>query len=300
MSLLHDNSKMAFLLQISTMNQIVGQVSAKHGVFKFFNSDVFIGSSLREYGEFSEIEFSMMEKFVQIGDTIIDIGANIGCFTVPLAKKVGFTGNVLAFEPQKKIYDLLNDNIELNKLKNVKVYNSGLGEKESSVELNYIDYSKIGNFGGICINNAFNNNDSAQLENKKKYKVDVITLDNLLDIEKCAFIKIDAECMELNILKGGTKFIKKFRPIMWIENHDELPNKLNKYLLNADYNLYWMYTLYFNKDNYFINDINHYDKLATLNVLAIPKENKKYIIDDRFDKIIDEYTKYTQCFMTKF
>ena len=107
---------MAFLLQISTMNQIlqsstvnqiVGQVSGKHGVFKFFNNDIYVGSSLREYGEFSEIEYSMMEKFVQDGDTVIDVGANIGCFTVPLAKKVGFTGRVIAFEPQLKIYGLL-------------------------------------------------------------------------------------------------------------------------------------------------------------------------------------------------
>ena len=300
---------MAFLLQISTMNQIlqsstvnqiVGQVSGKHGVFKFFNNDIYVGSSLREYGEFSEIEYSMMEKFVQDGDTVIDVGANIGCFTVPLAKKVGFTGRVIAFEPQLKIYDLLNDNLELNNLKNARVYNAGLGEEESTTELGYFDYSKIGNFGGICINNHYDNNDSAELENKKKYKVGVITLDTLLDIEKCNFIKIDAECMELDILKGGIKFIEKFRPIMWVENHDEFPNKLNKYLLNINYNLYWMYTLYYNKNNYFTNDINHFGELATLNVLAIPKENKKYCIDDCFDKIFNENTKYTQCFRATF
>ena len=167
-------------------------------------------------------------------------------------------------------------------------------------ELGYFDYSKTGNFGGICINNHYDNNDSAQLENKNKYKVGVITLDNLLDMEKCNFIKIDAECMELDILKGGIKFLEKFRPTMWIENHYEFPNKLNKYLLNIDYNLYWMYTVYYNKNNYFANDINHFGEIATLNVLAIPKENKKYCIDDRFDKIINENTKYTQCFRATF
>ena len=48
------------------------------------------------------------------------------------------------------------------------------------------------NLSIFCNNHFDNNNDSAQLENKKKYKVGVITLDNLLDIEKCNFIKIDA------------------------------------------------------------------------------------------------------------
>ena len=49
-----------------------------------------------------------------------------------------------------------------------------------------------------------------------------------------------------------------------------------------------MYTVYYNKNNYFANE--QLPALATLNVLAVPKENKKYCIDDRFDKIINENT----------
>ena len=66
----------------------IGEVKAKHGVFSFCHFDKYIGLAMREYGEFSEIELSLMSKFIMEGDVVFDIGANIGAFTVPLAKKL--------------------------------------------------------------------------------------------------------------------------------------------------------------------------------------------------------------------
>ena len=63
-----------------------------------------------------------------------------------------------------------------------------------------------------------------------------------MEIEKCNFMKIDVELMELDILTGGKKFFKKFRPILWIENHQFYPNEINKFLLENDYNAYWVYS----------------------------------------------------------
>ena len=97
--------------------------------------------------------------------------------------------------------------------------------------------------------------------------------------------------MELDVLTGGINFLKKFRPILWIENHQKYPNKINKFLLKNDYNPYWVYSKVFNESNYFLNDINYYGELATLNTLAIPKEDYRFSMDKKFDKIIDSYTK---------
>ena len=267
----------------------IGEVKAKHGVFSFCHFDEYIGLSLREYGEFSEIELSLMSKFIMKDDVVFDIGSNIGAFTVPFAKKVGELGQVYAFEPQKVIYELLQDNVNKNKLKNVKVYNVGMGKKKEELELNEIDYSKVGNFGGV----SFKVDSSSFTKNikNKKYKVKIINLDEFMEIEKCNFMKIDVEFMELDILTGGKKFLKKFRPILWIENHEFYPNKINKFLLENDYNAYWAYSNIFNESNYFINDHNYFDKLATLNTLAIPKEDYRFSMDKRFDKILDFYTK---------
>ena len=267
----------------------IGEVKAKHGVFSFCHFDEFIGLSMREYGEFSEIELSLMLKFIMKDDVVFDIGANIGAFTVPFAKKVGDFGEVYSFEPQKLIYEILNENVNKNKLKNVKVFNIGVGKKEEELELNDIDYSKVGNFGGV----SFKYESSSFTKNikNKKYKVKVKNLDQLTEIKKCNFIKMDVEFMELEILTGGKNFLKKFRPILWIENHELYPNKINKFLLENDYNAYWVYSTAFNKSNYFINDNNYFGELGTLNTLAIPIEDNRFSLDKKFDKIIDHYSK---------
>ena len=80
--------------------------------------------------------------------------------------------------------------------------------------------------------------------------------------------------MEMEVLKGGKEFLSKFRPILWIENHynPKKPNTINQYLLENDYIPYWTVANLFNADNYFVNDENHYKKIATINTLAIPLE----------------------------
>ena len=274
---------------MDNLEKHIGEVKAKHGVFSFCHFDEYIGLSLREYGEFSEIELSLMSKFIMKDDVVFDIGSNIGAFTVPFAKKVGELGQVYAFEPQKVIYDLLQDNVNKNKLKNVKIFNVGMGKKKEELELNEIDYSKVGNFGGV----SFKYDSSSFTKNikNKKYKVKITNLNEFMEIEKCNFMKIDVELMELDILTGGKNFLKKFRPILWIENHQFYPNEINKFLLENDYNAYWAYSNMFNESNYFINDNNYFGELATLNTLAIPKEDFRFSMDKQFDKIIDLYTK---------
>ena len=201
----------------------IGEVKAKHGVFSFCHFDEYIGLSLREYGEFSEIELSLMSKFIMKDDVVFDIGSNIGAFTVPFAKKVGELGQVYAFEPQKVIYDLLQDNVNKNKLKNVKVFNVGMGKKKEELELNEIDYSKVGNFGGV----SFKYDSSSFTKNikNKKYKVKIINLNEFMEIEKCNFMKIDVELMELDILTGGKNFLKNLDQFCGLKITNFIPTK---------------------------------------------------------------------------
>tara|TARA_B100000989_G_scaffold87162_1_gene62774 strand:+ start:320 stop:649 length:330 start_codon:yes stop_codon:yes gene_type:complete len=109
------------------MNNFVGTVNAKHGIFKFCHFDEFIGLAIREYGEYSELELNIILNFINEEDIVFDIGANIGCFTVPMAKKVGSKGKVISFEPQPFIKKLLLENIKSNNIDNVKIMNQGLG-----------------------------------------------------------------------------------------------------------------------------------------------------------------------------
>ena len=275
---------MAFYLQISFMNYI-RKINSKHGIFNFCNSDLMIGRSLIEYGEFSEIEFSAMNKFIKDGDIILEIGANIGCFCIPIAKKVGSNGKVYAFEPQKFIFNLLKKNIECNELKNVQVFNNAIGNTNKILELNDFDYSQQGNFGGIGLKEDYDNSCCARIKGTKKNKIQTFTLNNFLNLKKCNFIKIDVELMELDVLSGGNEFIKKFRPIIWLENQNDFPNKINDYLLSIEYQPFWMETWLYNQNNYFLNQSNFFGKTCTLNTLAIPKEVSNNYMTIFFDKV---------------
>ena len=269
---------------------MIGRVKAKHGTFYFCNYDEFIGLAIREYGEYSELELKTILKFIKEGDTVFDIGANIGCFSVPLAKKVGSTGKIFACEPQPFINKLLRKNIQANNLNNIKVINEGLGAKREILNLDDFDYSTVGNFGGISFSGR-NNQKYMKKKTNKKHSIKFTNLDEFLDIDQCNFLKIDVELMELNVLKGAKNFIKKFRPIIWIENHREYPNLLNKYLLNIDYKPFWATTMLYNPNNYFVNDNNYYVNSATINTLAIPKEKDTTFLEyDWFNEIDDEYT----------
>ena len=126
----------------------------------------------------------------------------------------------ICFEPQPFINKLLKKNIQENNLDNIRIVNEGLGAKNEILKLEDFDYTTVGNFGGISLTGR-NNLNYAQKKTKNKHRVKVRTLNEFRDIERCNFLKIDVELMELSVLKGAKEFIKKFRPIIWIENHRE-------------------------------------------------------------------------------
>ncbi len=279
---------------------IIGKVNAKHGIFHFCHFDEFIGKSFREYGEYSELELKTILEFINEGDVIFDIGANIGCFSVPFAKKVGSNGKVYAFEPQKFIFNLLKKNAVCNELNNLQIFNNAIGDANTILELNDFDYSQSGNFGGITLTENYDNSVCAKIKGTKKNKIKTLTLNNFLNLKKCNFLKIDVELMELNVLKGAIEFIKKFRPIIWVENHLGYPNYLNKYLLKINYKPFWAATMMYNPDNHFINDKNYWENILTYNTLAMPKEKAFLTTKSAWlNEIFDEYTK-AQRALTKF
>ena len=97
---------------------------------------------MREYEEFSEAELTLMLSFINEGDTVLDIGSNIGAFTIPFAKKVCFKGKVYAFEPQSFIFRIFKENVKINKLSNIEIFNIGLGSSDCNIKLRDFDYGK--------------------------------------------------------------------------------------------------------------------------------------------------------------
>jgi len=139
---------------------------------------------------------------------IIDVGASVGLYSL-YAKFLQNT-NFYSFEPFKKSFDVLNKNIELNNITNVKTFNIGLSDKKETKELKIsFDNYGLNTLGDHPL--RFNTDDVTSIE--------VDTIDNLFydkNIE-VNYIKIDIEGFEYYILTGAKKTIEKYKPIIQIE-----------------------------------------------------------------------------------
>lgn len=95
-------------------NGFIGVKQGRRGIFVFNRNDRFIGRSIDLYGEWCESEIELLLGFIRSGDTVVDVGANIGTHTVTFAAIVGHAGSVLAFEPQPSSFQLLCGNVAIN------------------------------------------------------------------------------------------------------------------------------------------------------------------------------------------
>jgi FkbM family methyltransferase len=161
------------------------------------------------------VETHVYERFpVQKGGTVVDVGANIGIFTVIASRFVGEHGVVAAVEPTPSSFRLMKKNLALNGCQNVKAVMTALGEKESIGRLNVYDQSVLDSFYAW--------NDRIV---HKSIAVQIKTLDGLTDelgLNRLDLLKIDTEGYELPILKGGVETIKRFRPYVVGEAHPTL------------------------------------------------------------------------------
>jgi FkbM family methyltransferase len=252
---------------VSEIRDPIYLVKGRHGLFLVNRHDHYIGRALMRYGEFSEIEGRSLVAMVEPGATIVDVGANIGAHTVPLAQHVGPSGRVIAIEAQPVIHQQLCANIALNGLFNVIAHACGCGAGNETWHLPGIDYDarRWANFGGIALQRT---------DGRESSPVPVRPLDDLLgdDID-VDLIKIDVEGMEGEVIAGATRTIARSRPLLYVEN-DRIENSaaLIRQLKALDYRLWWDAPPLFNPNNFFGVAENDYGVVASLNMLCIPAE----------------------------
>ncbi len=104
----------------------------RHGPMAYLRQDAYVGRSLDLYGEYGEDEQAVLAQMVRPGDVVVEAGANLGTHTVPLARKVGPSGALIAFEPQRVVFQILCANVALNELTNVHAQNAAVGETPGS------------------------------------------------------------------------------------------------------------------------------------------------------------------------
>lgn len=239
-------------------------IKGRDGYFVYNENDQYVGASLANYGEFSRVEADFFAQVCKPGDNVIEVGANIGAHTVGLAKMVGSQGNILAFEPQRIVFQTLCANISINSLTNVKCFQYAVGDINGQVLVPDLNHEVKSNFGGVSL--------IINTDCPKEY-VQCVTLDSFITLPKLKLLKIDVEGMEANVIKGAQNIIKKLRPIIYTENDRKSKSEeIIRLIMGMDYSLYWHLPQLFNPNNFANNDKDIFGNLVSLNLICFPKE----------------------------
>jgi FkbM family methyltransferase len=220
-------------------------VACDHGLmlinrFDYNQNQVGHGQFILDHGNLCTLETqNCIDAIRHLSNPIIlDIGANIGGFSSWMARYFN-KGKIYCFEPQRLVYQILCANMSINNLDNVYAYNIALGNQTSKIKFLEPNYNVPNDFGTFSLVR-----DTIK-EKSNEIIIDMYSLDDFVDqyqISQLDLLKIDTEGMEIMILQGGQRSIKKFKPVLFIEYsdgvdswHDQIEIFLNEYNYSYQY-----------------------------------------------------------------
>ncbi len=212
--------------------------------FWYRSDDKYVGQRIA-LGKYEEYETKLLLRQLRSNDIVVDVGANIGYYTLLMAQKVN---KVVAIEPDKENFKILNKNIKVNNLKNVEVINAAVGNKQTKIKY----YQSEENFGDGRVYRT--------IIPRTSYSVTSYRLDDVLKNEpNISLIKIDTQGWEPAVIEGAKKIIEKDKPIIFLEYWPEgyrnagLDGRKMLNYLHKEYKNIWQI------DNY----INVYKRVVT-------------------------------------
>ena len=165
-------------------------------------------------GIYGKLDTMVVEKLVNQGDYVIDIGAAIGYFTLILARKAGVEGLVISFEPKEDRFRLLEKNTQVNKYNNVKLEQKAILSKnfQSGFFIEQNDVAGLKYFS-----------DSESIKKNELHTMEVVSIDldeyleNKKILQKISFIKIGVDGPELSILQSSERLLQNDNLKIFIE-----------------------------------------------------------------------------------
>lgn len=214
---------------------VIDLLKAESGKFLTFRTDMGIGQALRNAGAF-EAHLARIAAFVHQrrgGGKLVDIGANIGTFCIPVARATGC--EVHAFDAQRIVSQLLGANFALNGITGGHVHHVVLGPPGHARRLRIAlpDYARDGNFGAFSTQEDLYRTVSAKRMEDSGETEEVLlrTLDSY-ELEDVFLVKVDVEGAELQVLQGAVQTLREsnFPPLIfeawrdgwWSEKREQL------------------------------------------------------------------------------
>jgi FkbM family methyltransferase len=209
-----DSSKMVCLAR-PAYNSFLQMLYGKRGIVRVLNGreKVRLRPRYRLIRDYYESKLCQsLEQIVHTGDVVLEVGANVGVFTILLARWVGRTGHVYALEPNPHARAALEDHLRLNMVADrVSVIPAAISS-ESGRSTFYVQ----GSSGEGTLSSGH-----SRLSKAEGIDVEVTTIDEFCSARRItpALIKIDIEGFELHALRGSLQQLSRQRPILAVEMH---------------------------------------------------------------------------------
>lgn len=227
----HENNKIVSAAGRYIYKKIKPEFIEKFGYKLYLDPDDHLMLANNEY-----IIHPILKKIIHDGDTVIDVGANIGVLTLFFRKLVGNKGMIYSFEPNPVAFSVLKKNINENNLANIQIEDKAVSNKNDKVSFT-IDSSIT--------------NSSISKNHKDGVLLDCVSMDEYFTenkMKKIDFVKIDTEGHDLTVLEGMTKIIQLNPELkIMVEYHTELlqeagtdPHDLLKFLHQQNFKIYDM------------------------------------------------------------
>lgn len=162
-------------------------------------------------GAFEPHMVELFDSLLKPSDTVLDIGANIGCTSILFGSRAQ---RVVSFEPSPSTYQFLQKNVQASELPNITTHNLGLGKTAGRFELTFSTDNRAGGF----VSNMTQASAGHQVES-----IEIVRGDAFLDasdIRRVDFIKIDVEGFERDVIEGLRETISTCKPVVTLElNH---------------------------------------------------------------------------------
>lgn len=156
-------------------------------------------------------EFRLLPRLVQPGDWVLDIGANVGYYSMRLSELVGAQGHVFAFEPIGATAEVLTFIARFARHENITIFNTAASDKSALLQFT-IPVNEHG------LPDYF----TASVAANGGHTVFATTVDSLAFPQRIAFVKIDTEGAEESVLRGMEALIERDHPILSVEGHESL------------------------------------------------------------------------------
>jgi FkbM family methyltransferase len=226
------------------------------------------------YGEWQELEVVMFRDILRPQSNVIEVGAHIGMHSVPLSR-IASRGQVICFEPQRIIHQILAANCALNNCTNVHTEHMAVGDYNGEVDIPCSTYDEAWNYGSFSVVEGFNTEGQFKGEQWME-KVRVTRLDDhplAASLNALRLLKVDAEGMEVNVLDGAEELIRRHRPCLFVENNRaETGDLLIQKIESLGYDSYWFCSKRFSPHNF--NGETKVVEGGDYNMVCFPREGR--------------------------